>query len=148
MPYSNLGSLYLSDKYKDLQKAEEYCKKAIELFSGDYQAYTRLGVVYGLRDNLEEAIKYLEIAKVLNPSYVSIYKNLGFAYEKKKELLKSEECYLKVIELDQNHAQAHNALGVISSMYIKKATELEPNNLIYNNNLQIIIKKIENTSKQ
>ncbi|EKE04555.1 MAG: hypothetical protein ACD_20C00050G0001 [uncultured bacterium] len=149
IPYSNLGLLYLFGE-QNLEKAEENCKKAIELNPVDYKSFMNLGIIFGIRENLEEAIKYLEIARTLNPNDIAIYKNLGFAYKNKNNRKKSIEHYQKVIELNPNDSQTYNILGILCAemsnldnalIYFEKAVELESENPAYNKNLQLAIAK-------
>jgi tetratricopeptide (TPR) repeat protein len=108
MGYNNLGVVY--ERKGQLDKAEEYFKKAIELDKNFVLAYNNLGLVYGKKGQLNKAEEYFKKAIKLDKNYIEAYNNLGIVYEIEGNLNKAEKCYKRVIELKGN--KINNSGGV------------------------------------
>ncbi len=111
--YLNLGILY-ADK-NEIEKAEEYYKKALEIWEKILpdnhpdlaSTYLNLGALYSDKNELEKAEEYLKKAleiweKILpdnHPHLASTYLNLGALYSDKNELDKAEEYLKKALQV-------------------------------------------------
>lgn len=89
-PYLSISICYA--KKGEWENSVEFCKKALEVNPNSYEANNQMGLVYYCFNNIEEAIKYYEIALKLKPKGdYKIYSNLAYAYEKfgnKKKAIK------------------------------------------------------------
>lgn len=74
--------------------------------------------------NLNEAEKICLETLVLSPDDIKTNVYLGDINSKLYKLDKAKKYYEKVVELDQNNAQAHNGIGMI---YLKKTTSSDMN---------------------
>jgi tetratricopeptide (TPR) repeat protein len=61
------------DPTQRLTEADSYIKKAISIYSDDYYSYSLKMTISYLRNNIEEAKKYFEIAKKLNHKAANMY---------------------------------------------------------------------------
>jgi tetratricopeptide (TPR) repeat protein len=96
----NLGNLY--GKYKNnLEKALFYLKKASVINPESKEVCKDLGVAYGLSGQLNESIKWLEKAILLEPADHTLYINLGITYQRMGNPEKAGECFLKAQNIKQ-----------------------------------------------
>ena len=114
MDYIAEGSSYLF--LNDLDNAEFYFKKAIELDDTDINTYLNIGIILIEMKFQIKAIEYLNICEELledNPEETAaVYFNLGHAYHG-LNFEKSIYYYEKAIENDENYLKAHVNLGNI-----------------------------------
>lgn len=110
--YVGEGSSYLFSN--DLENAELYFKKAIDLDDRDINTYLNIGIILIDRGFPNKAIEYLNICEELlefnEDEAATIYFNLGHAYHG-INLEKSIFYYEKCIEKDENYLKAHVNLG-------------------------------------
>ena len=64
----------------DIEKAEIFCRKAIEINPQNPNAYSLLGVIFGIKGLYKESIAYFEKAINIDPKYVGAYGDLGVTY--------------------------------------------------------------------
>ncbi len=64
-------------------------------------------------DNVDEAFKYLEVAKEKDPTNAQYYSAEAHLYDKLGKTEKAKEYYKKALELDNNLFEAHYNLGVL-----------------------------------
>ena len=79
---------------------------------GAYVAYNNLGGILLGRGEVEEALRYLEHAVTLDPSYPDAQNNLGIALHESGRVSEAIEHYRESIELDPFRADAHINLGI------------------------------------
>ncbi|MBI5416516.1 glycosyltransferase [Candidatus Poribacteria bacterium] len=84
---------------KDMEMAEKYLRKALELKPNFILAYSELGIVLGLTGRMKESIEIFSRGIAINPNCADLYNNLGFAYEAVNNILKAEECYSKALKI-------------------------------------------------
>ena len=109
--YSKLGYVNLS--LKNYPGAVDAYRNSYNLYSDDAELCTNLGLALGETGKPEEAIKYLNIAKELNPKIPQIYNNLGLQFanqEKKSEAIAS---FKKAIEIDPKFYRAYANLSAV-----------------------------------
>ncbi len=63
-PYLSISICYA--KNGEWENSVEFCKRALEVNPNSYDANNQMGLVYYCFNNIEEAIKYYEIALKLN----------------------------------------------------------------------------------
>ncbi len=137
--------------FGNLQEAEIYTLKAIELKSDFVEAYSNLGTIYSALGKSKKAeICYLKAIE-LKPSFVEAHYNLGNIL---KDIGKSKEAaiaYQKAIELKPDSANAHSNLGNVlrdlgnlleAEIHTRKAIELKPDFAEAYSNLGNILKDL------
>lgn len=109
---------YLALAYGKLgnrEKSAEYFEVAVKVNPSDI-LFSLLAQIYIDMDNFEKAEEYLLMSnnKTSNPKVEE--KNLfllGQIYENKNDLIKTEECYRKIIEINPRSADAFYKLGLL-----------------------------------
>jgi tetratricopeptide (TPR) repeat protein len=112
-----------------------------------YELYLKGRVLWGKRggDNIRQAIAFYEQAIVRDPNYAPAYAGLAEAYvilpiytdaSAREAYAKAKAAALKALQLDDNLAEAHNALAMVLFLYLdisgsipefKRAIALNPN---------------------
>src|SRR4028119_771194 len=70
------------------------------------------GVEAGENGKIEEAVKLFQAAISLRPDYGIAYGNLGLAFYKMKQFGEAIPALKKALELNANHAEYFNTLGL------------------------------------
>ncbi len=152
-PYSwrvanNLGTTY--QEKGELDKAETYLLKAIELKPDNAEAYNNLGVVYSRRHQPEEAIAYLNKALALDPRYAEAYRNLGNAHRRAGRPREAAAAYEKALLVRPDYALAYAGLGNLAQdkedygeavRLYEKALDIDPACVEAYNNLGVVKQK-------
>ena len=98
--------------------------------------YTQLGRTYAQVGQLEQAVRFLEQATALKPTYREAYNELGVAYASLGNLEKAVETWEELVALHPDFAPAYFNLGRAlwrlerrqqASAYWQKGVELAPN---------------------
>ncbi|MBN2020500.1 MAG: tetratricopeptide repeat protein [Sedimentisphaerales bacterium] len=135
--YGNLG-LAMTSKGQ-LDKAEEYYKKAIRLNTNNAEAYYNLGNLYLSKQWLKEAAVQYQSAIKAKPKYVKAHANLAVAFATIGRLDEAIVNFRRVTELDPNNpdgffnlAGALTDKGLIDEAVenLKKAVELAPMDIV------------------
>ena len=112
-----------------------------------YELYLKGRVLWGKRggDNIRQAIAFYEQANVRDPNYAPAYAGLAEAYvilpiytdvSAREAYAKAKVAALKALQLDDNLAEAHNALAMVLFLYLdiagsipefQRAIALNPN---------------------
>ena len=95
-------------KSKELKKAIDEFKKAIELNPSDGASYYNLGICYIRLGRFQEAVKPLELYVTFHPDKAFAYYNLGYVYTKIGDKDKSLAAYNNALQLNPdlvNHSQ-------------------------------------------
>lgn len=109
--YLNLGNTYYENK--DIDKAVEQYKKAIEINKNYAVAYGNIGSAYLHTGREKEAREYLIKALTMKPNYPIAHYNLGIIHLQDKDYERAEaEMRIAVEQLPQLY-QAWNMLGRI-----------------------------------
>jgi adenylate cyclase len=110
-PHELVGYIFLLRK--EHEKAIDELKRAIVINPNNADAYNDLGTVYYFSDRPYEGIDYLNKAIKLNPLPPTIYfANLGFAYSFHEDYEKALEALKKAVEIEPNNIFAHIGLAV------------------------------------
>jgi len=107
--YNILANILRDKSPPDLEKAETYYKKAIELSEGFIAAYTNLAFLYQSQNKLDQAIDILTKGLEKNPDDISLLLSLASSYEMKGEKEEAKKIYQKVLEIDPNNPVAKRA---------------------------------------
>lgn len=108
--YNEKGIEYF--KRDNMQKAENFFKKAIELKPMYAKAYNNLANVEAKRGNFDNAIQYNQQALAIDPNYPESYYNLALIYKKRKDFI-NEIAYLdKAVQADPKYYQAYFTRGL------------------------------------
>jgi tetratricopeptide (TPR) repeat protein len=108
--YNTKGIEYY--KKDNLQKAENFFKKAIELQPMYAQAYNNLANLEVKRGNLDLAITYNLQAIQINPSYPEAYYNLAMIYKKKKDFANEISYLNQTVQADPKFYQGYFTRGL------------------------------------
>ena len=130
--FENLGYAY--ENLGEMQKAETFYKKAIEISSSDRHIYlNRLGIFFFRQEKYEEAVTFYRKAIELRPLAV-YYENLGNVYNNMGNPELFEESHLKAAELEPQEGKYFFQLGwnllhkyndiARSKSYLNKAIEI------------------------
>lgn len=85
-------------KKGEWENSVEFCKKALEKNPNSYEANNQMGLVYYCYNEIDEAVKYYEIALKLKPKGdYKIYSNLAYAYEKKGDTKKAIKLFSQLV---------------------------------------------------
>ena len=76
---------------------------------------------------VNKAIVHLEKAIAIHPKYVNGYLNLGIAYYKQKDYIKTEAAWKKAEQLYPHHPLLKTYYPTLAIAYLNKARELGPN---------------------
>ena len=132
-----IGRAYVNNN--NLNLAEAWYKKAVELASENLDFLNALGALYVQQNNDEKAINILESSIAKNPKQAEPYTNLGFVYAKQQAYNKALGYYNKALALSPDFEQALlNKAGVLNATGQKDACKkvlqqiikLNPNNLM------------------
>jgi tetratricopeptide (TPR) repeat protein len=128
---------YLYQKNKEVKKAIEFLKSAIEKEPRNSEFRFYLGTYYEEINDFANSEKYLKEAIELESDNTSYYFRLGVVYDKWDKKEASMEVMRKVIALDPKHANALNYLGYTyadlglnldeAERLVKEALKYKPN---------------------
>jgi tetratricopeptide (TPR) repeat protein len=76
-------------------------------------AFFKRSHIFFRQERYAAEIGELEHCTQIEPTYLEAWLNLGHAYLAQERLEDAKRCYLKVIDLDQNHPIAHYNVGLI-----------------------------------
>lgn len=102
--YSTLGAAYLQ-KVREagdptyFPKAEAVLRKALDLDPRNFEAMISLGALSLARHQFEEAVRWAESARALNPYRAAIYGEIGDAYIESGEYDKGFDAFEKMMSL-------------------------------------------------
>jgi len=107
--YNQKGVEYFEQD--NLQKAENFFKKALELKPMYPKAYNNLANIEVKRGNFEQAILYNTQAIQIDPTYPQAYYNMALIYKKKNDFTNQMAYLDKAIEADSKFYEAYFARG-------------------------------------
>ncbi len=132
--FSNYG-IILKDN-RNLQKAEIYLTRAIEIKPDFPNAHFNLGLIFNDLGKPQKAVKCLGQAIKLEPNLAEAHYNLGSIFRDLGNLEKAKVSIKKSIELKPDYADAHLTLGLVfhdlnelkeAERYLSKAIIINPN---------------------
>lgn len=114
----------MSNEKKDyitkIKKQIEEINQKAKAIKNPVNEYIQIAVLYIEIDELDNAINYLNMAKVMDFKNPIIYYKLAMIYEKKKDYKKAIECWEEVIK----HSSKDEIIQ-IAKKHIKLLTELK-----------------------
>ena len=119
------GKIYIDTG--QLQAAEDVLKKSLQQSPQNYSNYVQLGSLYARCQRVPEAIAYFESAVKLRPADIGSWTMLGMLNQQRGDLRKSEDAYLKVLDIEPNAGVAANNLAWLYADHLNdmdKALEL------------------------
>jgi tetratricopeptide (TPR) repeat protein len=138
----NLAASYHSIKAYDA--AIEYYRKALQINPKFADAAEGAGIAYFDKGDLKNSMAAYQEALSINPLHKGANKGLGSYYSRIQDYKKSVEYYLKAIQMGINEHLTYNQVGVCyfnlksfskAAEYFKNASDLNPENTTYKNNL-------------
>ena len=147
-PYINMG--HIDSRNKEWDKAKLKYDLALKLGANRSQVFFNSGLMRLKLNKPAEALPFLlEAIKIKN--HRSLYHHeLGNAFRMLKQYDAALRSYRKVLELEPNHVEAQNNIGVIfwnlkvldkAELEFKKALAMEDKNTIHNNLANLYIAK-------
>ena len=132
--------------------AEKLYIEVLKINPNYAEAYSNLGAIFSLLENLQKAKNCYKKAIKINPSYATAYNNLGVVLQQLGESKKAKNCYERAIKINPNYAAAYNNLGSTfkklgsnekaKSCY-EKTIKINPNYVDAYKNLGTIFRKLE-----
>ncbi|MFO7815240.1 MAG: tetratricopeptide repeat protein [Halanaerobiales bacterium] len=107
--YLNIANLH--KEQNNLEKAEEFYKKSLEIDQRNQNAYSELGDILIQQKKYQEATDILVDGVEVNPDSIILNYKLGEAHYHNDNDQQAEKYLLKVIELKENYYRAHFYLG-------------------------------------
>ena len=104
-----LGAVYL--EMKELDLAEEFFNKAIEIMPEYAEGLNNLGNVYRLKQKPKEALLFFNRALKLSPDFADAHNNIGIVYKENDDFEKAKFHYKKSIELKPGSPDPYNNIG-------------------------------------
>lgn len=108
-------------KKGDWENSIGFCRRALEINSTSYEANNQMGLIYYCREDIENAVKYYEIAFKQNErDDYKIYPNLGYAYEKVgkiKEAIKIFKLFIAKFNLSPAKEEIEHHLQILKDSY-------------------------------
>ncbi|MBS3819836.1 tetratricopeptide repeat protein [bacterium] len=108
---AGIGEVHLMQD--DLDQAQQYFEKSLELNPKDSILAYNVGEIYFSHQKMDQAIKYYEMAAQINPDWSDPYLRMGYTYLNKKEYEKAEEKFNKFLEMEPNTKRAASVKNVL-----------------------------------
>lgn len=112
-----IGESYL--KEEDLESAQDYFKKSLDLDPQDEILAYNVGEIYFSHQKLEGAVEYFELASKIKPDWPDAFYKLGLVYLNLTDYEKAKENLKKFLELEsdtERSASVQNILNYIENM--------------------------------
>lgn len=121
--------LYI-DKLKEPGKAVDLASKALSVHPDQAMSYNLMGWASLSVDQFENARKFLDQARLLNPNLDAVYLNYGHLYSKRKDIKNALENYKKAYELGNGNSISQAASQKYNELMTEniKASILNINN--------------------
>ncbi len=114
------ASVYSADK--DVAKAEEALRKALDLAPAKVQIYSMLGDLYVSQNRLADALQQFKALAVKQPKSVSAHTMVAMILQAQGQTKEAEQRYLQVIQIDPRAPVAANNLA---QMYVDRGENLD-----------------------
>ncbi len=117
---------------RSLKEGEAIIKDLIKDHPGNHLVQYAMGILYALKEQYDEAIKYFDKAADIFPYFIEAYFNKAVAYQKKLDLKNMILAYQKVIEIgdpkDEQVKRARDFLFDLEQQILKdEGINLESN---------------------
>jgi tetratricopeptide (TPR) repeat protein len=111
---SGLGEIYL--KRNDLDTARKYFTQALEISPEDEVAAYNVAEILFSHQNIDEAIRYYEMAIKIKKDWSKPYHKLGLAYLNKGDYEQALVNLRKYLEMDPNSPEAPQVKSIIEAV--------------------------------
>ncbi len=111
-----IGECHL--KKEDLNSAQNYFKKSLELDPRDEILAYNVGEIYFAHQKLDEAIEYYEFATQIKPDWSDSYYKLGLVFLNKTDYEKAKDNLKKFLMLEPDTERSANVRNILD--YIEK----------------------------
>jgi tetratricopeptide (TPR) repeat protein len=111
---SGLGEIAV--RKGDFETAKKNFSQALEISPQDQAAAYNVGEIFFSNQQIDEAIKYLELATQIKKDWSKPYLRLGYVYLNKGDFTKSLECFNKFIELDPSSPDVPQVKNIIDTI--------------------------------
>ncbi|MCX7975037.1 MAG: tetratricopeptide repeat protein [Candidatus Aminicenantes bacterium] len=112
--FAGLGEIYL--KRNDLETARKYFTQALDVSPEDEVAAYNVAEILFSHQNIDEAIRYYELAIKIKKDWSKPYHKLGLAYLNKGDFEKALENLRKFLEIDPNNPEAPTVKNIIEAV--------------------------------
>ncbi len=112
--FSGLGEIYL--KRNDLDTARKYFSQALEISPEDEVAAYNVAEILFSHQNIDEAIRYYEMAIKIKKDWSKPYHKLGLAYLNKGDYEQALVNLRKFLEMDPNSPEAPQVKSIIEAV--------------------------------
>lgn len=92
----NLAKIYFLKK--NMETAQDYIQKSLQKYGRSVIAWNLQGLIYDEQGKLEDAISSYQQAQKLAPDELNVSYNLGVAYFKKEDYVKSQDIMEKILK--------------------------------------------------
>jgi tetratricopeptide (TPR) repeat protein len=112
--FSGLGEIDL--KKGDFRTAQEHFSRALEISPKDEAAAYNVGEVFFSNQQIDEAVKYFELAVQIKKDWSKPYLKLGYVYLNKGDFAKSLENFNAFIQMDPENPEVPQVKNVIAAI--------------------------------
>ncbi|HOW84647.1 MAG TPA: tetratricopeptide repeat protein [Candidatus Aminicenantes bacterium] len=109
-----IGLCYL--KKDDMAQAQDYFKKSIEMAPQDETLPYNVAEIYFSNSQIDDAIKYFEMAIQIKADWPDPYLRVAYAYLNKGDMAKAIENLEKFIQLEPETARTEQAKGMLNAI--------------------------------
>ncbi len=103
---------------QSIPEALDYFQKSEQLNPSVGETHFYLGKLYGIRDQLGQAIAEYSLAEQYGMDDIEVYEEPAVFYFRQKEYRKAADKYEQILVLEPSYPEAHKWLGVIYSDYL------------------------------
>jgi eukaryotic-like serine/threonine-protein kinase len=110
-PRLRVASAGLNIAFSRYPQALDDCRRALEIDSGNAEAWIRSGFVYEMQGTSDKALEAYQKAVELDPAYYKPYQYLGGFYYYQGKYAEAERQFRKEVERAQNDLDGYSDLG-------------------------------------
>jgi tetratricopeptide (TPR) repeat protein len=111
---SGLGEIAV--RKGDFETAKKNFSQALDVSPQDQVAAYNVGEIFFSNQQIDDAIKYLELATQIKKDWSKPYLRLGYVYLNKGDFTKSLESFNKFIELDPSSPDVPQVKNIIETI--------------------------------
>ncbi|MGJ0372546.1 tetratricopeptide repeat protein [Aliarcobacter cryaerophilus] len=137
-------------KKKNFDKAKEKYEEILKINPKSSEVYGNLGVIYKIKGDIQNAIKFYVEAIKLNPKNQLVFNNLGNAFREIKNYKMAIRAYSDAVKLNPKDFNAFNNLGIVYESMgdnnraieaYKQAVRVNPTHAKSINNIGVVLYK-------
>ncbi len=103
-------------KQGKIAESQDYFKKSIEMSPQDENLPYNVAEIYFSNQQIDEAIRYYEMANQIKPEWPDPYYRLAFAYLNKGDMVKAQENLEKFIKLEPENERSAQAKAILATI--------------------------------